>query len=208
MKPKRMILNAGGPKGMWGKLMLNAMNIEHTNLSIWGLSHLPKNNYETALDVGCGGGLNLIRLSEIACGKVFGIDVSPLSVKESTKKCKKLIKSDRVEITVGNVSSLPYQTESMDIVTAFETVYFWDKIDKCFAEVYRVLKNNGVFLITNELKAEKDRPDKYEKLEAVLNLNIYDEEELTDTLKSVGFSTEVAVKGDDWICVVATKKDK
>ena len=202
-----MIRNAGKPKGLWGKLMISTMNVEHTELSLWGFGFLPSEKYATGLDIGCGGGLNIVRLNNICSDKIYGIDVSALSVKEATKRCKKLIKAGRVEIGLGNVSSLPYLSESMDLVTAFETVYFWDKIDKCFAEVYRVLKNGGVFLITNELKAEEDDPDKYEKLESILKMNIYTEEELVNNLQDAGFAdVKAEVKGKDWICVTAIKK--
>ena len=208
MKPKVLIRNAGKPKGLWGKLMISTMNVEHTNLSIWGLGFLPKKDYSCGLDIGCGGGMNIIRLSRICSDKIYGIDVSPLCVKNATKANKDLIKKGRVEITLGNVSSLPYPSESMDVVTAFETVYFWEKIDKCFAEVYRVLKKDGVFLITNELKAEDGNPDKYEKLESILNLNIYSEDELSENLKKAGFTDiKAEIKGEDWICIIAIKKD-
>ena len=94
----------------------------------------------------------------------------------------------------------------MGVVTAFETVYFWGELSRCFSETYRVLEKGGVFLIVNELKKEKDRPDKYRKIHDVLDLTIYDEEELTDALKRAGFSeTKTYTQGEDWICVVATK---
>lgn len=204
-----MIRNAGSPKGVWGKLMINAMNFEHASLSLWGLDNLPQKSYDTALDIGCGGGLNIMRLSGICSGKIYGIDVSPLCVKDATKRCKKLLKQKRAEITLGNASSLPYPSGGMDLVTAFETVYFWDKIDKCFAEIYRVLRNEGVFLVNNELKAEEKKPDKYEKLESILDLKIYGEEELTALLTEAGFADiKVYTKGEDWICVTAVKRDK
>ena len=37
------------------------------------------------------------------------------------------------------------------VVTAFETVYFWNDLPKAFTEVTRVLKRNGHFLICCEL---------------------------------------------------------
>ena len=207
MKPRKMIRNAGGPKGVWGKLMISAMNVEHTSLSVWGLNFLPEREYDTALDIGCGGGLNVIRLSNRCSGVIYGVDASPLCVKEATKACKKLIKEGRAVISLGNASSLPFSSDSMDIVTAFETVYFWEKIDKCFAEVYRLLKEDGVFLVTNELKAEEAQPDKYAKLESILDLNIYTAEELADNLKKAGFAEiKTEIKGKDWICVIARKK--
>ena len=41
--------------------------------------------------------------------------------------------------------------EMFDVVTAFETVYFWNDLPKAFTEVTRVLKRNGHFLICCEL---------------------------------------------------------
>lgn len=45
-----------------------------------------------------------------------------------------------------------------DAVTAFETVYFWPDLPRCFPEVFRVLRSGGTFLICNECSdPEKDR---------------------------------------------------
>ena len=38
----------------------------------------------------------------------------------------------------------------MNPATAFETVYFWPKIENCFAQVAKVLKPGAFFLICNE----------------------------------------------------------
>ncbi len=45
---------------------------------------------------------------------------------------------------------MPFDDEAFDCVSAFETVYFWEDLEKCFAEVHRVMKNGGTFLICNE----------------------------------------------------------
>ena len=42
---------------------------------------------------------------------------------------------------------MPFEDNTFDIVTAFETVYFWPDIEKSFGEVKRVLKPGGMFLI-------------------------------------------------------------
>ena len=186
-------------------MMIDAMNVEHTALSLWGLDHLPEREYYTALDVGCGGGVNVKRLASF-CREAWGIDVSELSVKESKKRCRKEIKEGRTEIRLGSAENLPFSGNTFDLATAFETVYFWQDLEKCFGEVCRTLKENGVFLIVNELKKEKDRPDKYEELQKVLTLNIYDGEELTEALINAGFSdVTIYTEGENWICAVAQK---
>ena len=37
-----------------------------------------------------------------------------------------------------------------ELATAFETIYFWPGLEKCFAEVARILKPGGIFMIVNE----------------------------------------------------------
>ncbi|MBR1747441.1 MAG: class I SAM-dependent methyltransferase [Clostridia bacterium] len=205
MKPKPLVKNAGKPKGFFGKLMIHAMNKEHTPLSLWGLDHLPEGQYRAALDIGCGGGVNLLRLSDF-CNRVYGLDVSPLSVEESQKRCKKLIKNHLVRIELGSADHLPFPNDSFDLVTAFETIYFWPDLAACFAEVYRALRPGGIFLITNELKSDKDDPDKYAKLHEILELTVYDGEEMTAVLNSAGFADVTThSEGEDWICAVARK---
>lgn len=205
MKPKPLVKNAGGPKGFFGRLMIGAMNKEHTPLSLWGLDHLPEKEYRVALDIGCGGGVNLLRLSDF-CDKVYGVDVSDLSVRESEKRCKKEIRAGKIAVSIGKASSLVFADESIDLATAFETVYFWGDLKIAFAEVFRVLKKGGIFLIVNELTANENQPDKYKKVRQILDLSIYDGKELSDRLSEAGFSaTTVYTQGEDWTCVVAEK---
>lgn len=37
-----------------------------------------------------------------------------------------------------------------DLATAFETIYFWPRLEKCFSQVANVLKPGACFLIVNE----------------------------------------------------------
>ena len=45
----------------------------------------------------------------------------------------------------ASVAELPFEAEQFEVVTAFETVYFWPELVQNFREVYRVLKPGGVF---------------------------------------------------------------
>lgn len=48
---------------------------------------------------------------------------------------------------------------SFDAVTAFETIYFWPDLPKCFREVYRVLKPGGTFCGCFYVKGAYPRTD-------------------------------------------------
>ena len=141
--------NMRKPQGKLGNIQLKSMNKEHTPVSLWGLKHLNINPDDVILDVGCGGGININRMAKDA-KKVYGIDYSIESVKLSREVNEKLIDNGQVEIHEGNVKDLPFEDNTFDIVTAFETVYFWPDIEKCFGEVKRVLKPGGTFLIGME----------------------------------------------------------
>ena len=173
--------NVRKPQGKLGNIQLKSMNKEHTPVSLWGLKHLDIKPDDVILDVGCGGGINIRRMAEKA-KKVYGIDYSIESVKLSREVNEKFIKEGKVEIQEGNVMSLPFDDNSFDIVTAFETVYFWPDIEKSFAEVKRVLKPGGTFLIGMETNGSDNFIMKF--WNHFIDMEMYDDNQLTSFLKN------------------------
>ena len=95
------------------------------------------------VDIGCGGGFNIRRLLErFRDGFVYGIDISSTSVEKSKKMNKKNI-GKICEVLLGSADNLPLEGNSIKLAIAFETVYFWENLEKCFAEVKRTLKQDG-----------------------------------------------------------------
>ena len=52
--------NTRKPQGFGGKLMTKMMNRGHAKLSQWGFSNISVNPDAAVLDVGCGGGANIV----------------------------------------------------------------------------------------------------------------------------------------------------
>ena len=177
--------NMRKPKGKLGQIQLKSMNKEHTPVALWGLKHLDIKSDDIVLDVGCGGGININRMAKSA-KKVYGVDYSKESVKVSKDVNRQEIYDDKVEVLQGDVQSLPFEDESFDIVTAFETVYFWPNIEKCFGEVKRVLKPGGIFLIGTESNGSDNIAMKIS--EKFVNMTVYNDEELTQFLKNNDYS--------------------
>jgi 2-polyprenyl-3-methyl-5-hydroxy-6-metoxy-1,4-benzoquinol methylase len=51
------------------------MNLSHSKLTDWGLTHIPVEKHFAILDVGCGGGRTISKLAAMAAqGKVYGVD--------------------------------------------------------------------------------------------------------------------------------------
>ena len=134
-----LLINARNPKGELGNELIDDMNVNHEKLAQWSLTHLKISDDDIILDIGCGGGVNVERFLKITENKVYGIDYSPLAVERSCKLNKSAIDADRCKIIEASVSNLPFNDNTFDIATAFETVYFWSDFVNDLKEIKRVL---------------------------------------------------------------------
>ncbi len=192
------------PNGFLGKMMLKGMNMGHAKLSDFGISTLPNKEFFNIAELGCGGGRNIdALLNKYSRARIVGVDYSPLSVEKAKEFNKKNM--SRCEIKQGDVSKLDLPKNKFDLVTAFETIYFWPNIDKCFKNIFEILNDNGYFLIVNELEGEDKSSLKYEEM--IEGLKVYKIVELECILKDAGFSEVVVNKaqGKPWFSIVAKK---
>ena len=209
-----LLINARNPQGKLGNKLIDKMNVNHEGLAKWSLSHLDISKDNVILDIGCGGGVNVKRFLKMTENKVYGIDYSELAVEKSIKLNKSAVDEGKCEIIKGSVSNLPFNDNSFDIVTGFETVYFWPDFVNDLKEVLRVLKDDGVIFIANEA-LPKEGDERQKELIELLDMKIYSEDELVESLKLAGFSkvttylkdSKDSFTGEDaeWICVIAQK---
>ncbi len=197
--------NTRKPVGFGGKLMVRGMNSgSHAKLAEWGLSHIIIAEDARILDAGCGGGANVARLlTQAPAGHVTGLDYSEVSVAESGKVNQKAIASGRCEIMQGDVSTLPFAEETFDLVTAFETVYFWPDLGKTFQGIFHVLKTGGTFFICNESNGHDKEAVKFSKI--IDGMKLYDADQLKKLLTQAGFRDIETDEKGIWLCVRAAK---
>ena len=139
------------PSGWLGRLAGVGMNVVHARLWRWGLTHVAVEPDATVLDVGCGGGRSVQDLARAAPrGKAYGLDYSEEMVRMARRVNRVLIREGRADIQHGTVSALPFPDAAFDLVTAFETHYFWPDLPGNLREICRVLKPAGTLPITNE----------------------------------------------------------
>ena len=154
--------NTRKPVGLGGKIMVAMMNLGHSAMAAWGLHFLQSASDAMVLDCGCGGGANIKTLLKLCPkGKVQGIDYSAVSVEKARKVNAGAIAAGQCTVQQASVAELPFEAEQFDVVTAFETVYFWPELAQNFREVYRVLKPGGTFFICNEANGETAKDDKW-----------------------------------------------
>ena len=157
-----------------------------------------------ALDSGCGGGANIKTLLKLCPkSKVQGIDYSAVSVEKARKVNARAIAAGRCTVQQASVTELPFEAEQFDVVTAFETVYFWPDLAQNFREVYRVLKPGGVFFICNEANGDTDKDKKW--TEIIGGMIIYKDAELKTYLEQAGFHDVQIHKKKSWLCITAWK---
>ena len=194
------------PDGFLGKLMLSSMNSGHAKMADWGFSHLPDITPEKAVDLGCGAGRNVGELlKKYPKAHVTGMDYSDLSVEKSKDYNNAMIAAGRCEVVQGDVSDLKLPTNAFDLATAFETVYFWPGLEKCFAQVAKVLKPGGYFMICNESDGTDPTSLKFEKI--IEGMKNHTAEEIEAALKAAGFSevTSDHHPSKPWITVLARR---
>ena len=209
-----LLLNARKPEGELGDKLIDNMNINHEGLAQWSISYLDISKDDFILDIGCGGGVNVERFLKMTENKVFGLDYSSLAVERSAELNRLAIDDGRCEIICGSVSDLPFENNTFDLVTAFETVYFWPDFVNDLKEIHRVLNDDGILFIVNEA-LPKDYDERQKHIIELLDMNIYSQSELEDFLKETGFKnilshvkeSKDSFTGDDadWICVFAKK---
>ncbi len=68
---KKFLSNCKKPTRKFGKMIVSAMNKGHAPLALWAFEVCPLKDGESVLDVGCGGGGNLVRILE-RCPKSRG----------------------------------------------------------------------------------------------------------------------------------------
>jgi SAM-dependent methyltransferase len=191
--------------------MVRGWNRSHAKLTDWGLQQviLPKN--AVMLDVGCGGGRTVSRLSALVpAGRVVGLDVSAASVVVAQDTNAGGIGSGRAQILQGSVAALPFASGVFDIVTAVETHYYWPSLAANVKEILRVLKPGGTFALIAE--AYRGGPLRliYGIIMPLIRAAFLSDEEHRDLLIQAGF-TEVATKhmpGKNWICATSRKPER
>ena len=193
------------PHGEDGVETIKNMNENHQPISEFAFKCVDVGTNDRILDIGCGGGVNIEKFLKLTDNNVDGIDYSDVSVKESAKRNQKAIGDKRCRIIQADVSKMPIDDEDYDLVSAFETIYFWPDIENTFNEVLKIIKPGGQFMIAQG--TDGNHPDDEKWLNSVEGMTVYTASELEKYLLNAGFgSVESFKKENDYILVVIAKK--
>ena len=196
--------NPGKPQGEEGVQMLQRMNESHYAVTGWALGFLTFQEDNQVLDIGCGGGATLKRMSGyIKTGHLTGVDYSKVSVSLTQELNKIDIQNGKMEVLESSVENLPFQDGAFDKIITVESFYFWPNPLESLKEVFRVLKEGGTFLLVAEIYQKEGLGQ--EAVENVARYHLLNPtpEEFQEMFEQAGFSgVRIHTKeGEDWICV-------
>ncbi len=95
------------------------------------------------LDIASGEGYGSSLMSEKA-SFVYGVDIDT----DTVQKAKLKYKRTNLKFLTGNTSQIPIEDNSIDVVVSFETIEHHDEHDEMMIEIKRVLRPNGILIIS------------------------------------------------------------
>lgn len=149
-KEQQIGAKPAGTVGMLAGRLMNMIHKKEYGEIIKGIKSRSELPAHTIVDIGCGGGAVVNEFSrQFQHALVIGVDHSAEMVRLSQRTNKSGIKADSVKIQQNGVEKLEVESNTVDLITAFDTVNFWPDYDLAFGEIKRVLSAGGRFIIVN-----------------------------------------------------------
>ena len=101
-------------------------------------------NISNALDIGCGGGIYSMALSDMGVASVIGVDFSEEILKGARENCREY---QNISFKQGDALHTNLESNNYDLLLERALIHHINDLQKCFEEAYRVLKENGVYIV-------------------------------------------------------------
>ena len=144
---KILAQNLANPQGEIGIEIGEMMNATNIGMTLETIHALLIEDNEHILEIGHGNAGHLKKILKIAKDlKYTGIDISETMHNEAKKLNSEF--KDQVDFVLYEGEKIPFEDEVFDKIFTVNTVYFWEKPVEYLNEIYRVLKDNGTFVLT------------------------------------------------------------
>ena len=116
---------------------------------------------EVCIDLGSGRGTDVLRLAEEVGedGFVYGIDVTEEMIRKATATASKM-GVENVRFILADLEQIPLDNEIAHLVISNCTLNHVGNKTKVWAEIYRLLKNGGRFVIS-DIYSNEPVPEEY-----------------------------------------------
>ncbi len=102
---------------------------------------------ESVLDIATGTGDLAISFAKFNIPKIVGFDLSEGMLAVARKKVIEKNISDKIEFLQGDSEEMPFESNSFDAITVAFGVRNFEELEKGLAEILRVLKPGGIFVV-------------------------------------------------------------
>jgi ubiquinone/menaquinone biosynthesis C-methylase UbiE len=146
-KLKILAQNLAQPQGEKGIEIGEMMNETNIGMTLESIQTLLIEDNEHILEIGHGNAGHVRNILNKAIDvKYTGIDISETMHHEAIKLNKDF--ENQAEFVLYEGTELPFEDKTFDKIFTVNTVYFWEKPTDFLNEIYRVLKDNGTFVLT------------------------------------------------------------
>jgi len=102
---------------------------------------------ETILDIATGTGDLAILMTKTEAKEIIGLDISAGMLEIGKQKINEKKLDHKITMVLGDSENIPYPDHYFDAITVAFGVRNFENLEKGLAEILRVLKPNGIFVI-------------------------------------------------------------
>ncbi|WP_310560318.1 bifunctional demethylmenaquinone methyltransferase/2-methoxy-6-polyprenyl-1,4-benzoquinol methylase UbiE [Flavobacterium sp.] len=110
---------------------------------------------KTILDIATGTGDLAILMAQTKAEQIIGLDISAGMLEVGKQKILERNLSQRIEMVLADSENMPFEAHYFDAITVAFGVRNFENLEKGLAEILRVLKPNGIFVILETSIPEK-----------------------------------------------------
>ena len=158
------------------------MEIEHGKNVLKFLQTISFDKPFTFLDVGCGNGWVVRKISkEKNCKKSIGIDKSKKMIQEAIKKTS--MKNE--EFIYTDIESLKYRGK-FDFIFSMESLYYADSIEIALEKIFKILKPGGQFFCGTDFYTDNKDTARWASIMKI-QMHLHSKKEWKKFFQNTGF---------------------
>lgn len=144
---KILAQNLANPQGERGIEIGEMMNATNIGMTMESIQTLLIEDDEHILEIGHGNADHVKSILNKATNiKYTGIDISETMHQEAKMRNEMFV--NQVDFVLYEGKKLPFGDKTFDKIFSVNTVYFWENPIEYVNEIYRILKDNGTFVLT------------------------------------------------------------
>ena len=190
-------------EALWGEGWLSPGGPEEVDRVVEGLDLSGK----AVLDIGCGaGGVALHLVRRHGAGHVTGFDVEEPVIQHARRRADVAGLTGRVAFVQAPPGPLPFADGVFDVVFSKDALLHVPDKDALFAEIFRVLKPDGVFAASDWLIGHDGEPSREMKAYIAaegLSFSMASPSRYAQAMRGAGFTEIATIDRNPWYREVA-----